>query len=159
MKLKLLIFYCVFALMSCNETMDVQINQELSANLVGEWRSAKVKIIMPSYKNTDSLKTFEVNESNWEARFKIQPIRTFFKLDGSYNSLHLNLKDSIILNPAGKWMVVGDSLHMMDTFPQRGLVYKYKLKLMGNTLELFGQEDCDNDGKVDDSYYGKQKRW
>jgi hypothetical protein len=55
-------------------------------------------------------------------------------------------------------MIVGDSLHMMDTFPQVGVVYKYKLKLEGKTATLTGHEDCDRDGKQDDIYNGYYRR-
>lgn len=136
-----------------------QINQELSAKLVGEWRSVELKIDMPSYKNSDSLVVFNVKENNWESRFNIRPIRTFYKPDGTYFSHHFNLKDSLIFSPAGKWMIVGDSLHMIDTFPQRGEVYRYKIIFKNNCMELLSLEDCDKDGKADDKYYGKQQRY
>lgn len=97
-------------------------------------------------------------EHNWETAMKAKPIRTFFKADGTYNSEHRNLNDSIVYNPAGKWSIVGDSLFMMDTFPQEGLSYKYKIKIDGNIAEFRGVEDFDSDGNKDDEYYGSQRK-
>ncbi|MCC6370078.1 MAG: hypothetical protein IT236_03630 [Bacteroidia bacterium] len=144
-------------LYSC-QSNEPQINQKLSNQLIGEWRSVTMKLQLKTYKNSPSEKIVEVNENNWAQKLNMQPIRTFYRVDGTYNSLHLNLRDSAVLNPSGRWTVIGDTLHMMDTFPQRAPVFKYKLVLKGNELELFGNDDLDNDGQADDVYYSKQRK-
>lgn len=113
---------------------------------------------MHTFKNSDSTKVLEVMEQNWETVMKAKPIRTFFNADGTYNSEHHNLNDSIVYNPAGKWNVVGDSLFMRDTFPQKGLAYKYRITLDSDIAEFRGVEDFDQDGNKDDEYYGSQRK-
>ena len=140
--------------------------KKTSDQLVGEWRNVSMRVEMPTVNNTDSTATLDVTEANWEKMMQIKTIQTFFKADGSYNSVHTNLNDSIIYNPAGKWSVTGDSIMMTDTFPQAGLTYTYKLTLREQDAngkkvllaEFWGIEDFDQDGKKDDSYYGVQRK-
>ena len=150
-------------LFSCSSSKERK--NTLSGQLVGEWRNVYMKVEMYTYNNTDSLKTMEVTEANWEKILNIKTIRTLYKENGSYNSEHKNLQDSIIYNPAGKWSIVGDTLIMTDTFPKKGLNYKYKLEIKENNgvnkeiiAEFFGVEDFDQDGKIDDKYYGIQRK-
>jgi len=127
--------------------------------LYGQWRNVYLKLEMFSYRNGDSTRVLEVNEKDWEERMGIQPIRTYYWPDGTYNSLHYNLNDSLIFNPSGKWFLRGDSIVMQDTFPELREPYHYKVTLYGDILEFSGTEDCDNDGKRDDHYYGTQRKY
>lgn len=156
--MKQLVFLLIVQLFfSCegkkNETKDL---------LTGAWQNTYMKIEMNSYKDKDTLSILEVDESNWEKKMGIKSITTCYKADGTYNSEHRNLQDSIVYNPAGKWEIIGDSLFMRDTFPEAGLNYKYKLSISKKgdkvTAEFWGIEDFDQDGKKDDVYYGKQKK-
>lgn len=147
---------CILAFVSC--TTDNENKSELSEQLIGEWHNTSLKIIMNTYKNSDSTVVLEVSEQNWEEKMNIKPIKTFFRADNSYNSEHYSLKDSLIYNPSGKWEIKGDTLNMWDTFPNKGLRYKYKLTITNNKAEFSGIEDCDNDGKADDNYFGTQKK-
>jgi hypothetical protein len=158
MKRKVLPGLLVFLIFSCDQLSMRKENRELSKKLVGEWRNVSIKIKMNSYKNADASKDFEVNEKNWEDKMHIKPIRTFYRENSTYNSEHRNLNDSIIYNPAGKWIILDDTLEMIDTFPQRGKVYKYKLFIRDNIAEFTSIEDCDNDGWSDDNYFGVQRK-
>lgn len=150
-------------LLSCSPKEETK---KLSHQLVGEWRNVSMKVEMPTVNNTDSTSTLEVTEANWEQLMQIRTIQTFFKADGTYNSIHTNLNDSIIYNPAGKWSVAADSIFMTDTFPQAGLTYNYKLSIREQNItgkkelraEFWGVEDFDQDGKKDDRYYGVQRK-
>ena len=133
-------------------------NKDLSKKLVGEWRNIELQIRMNTFNNTDSVQYFEANEGNWEEKMKIKPIRTFFYANGTYHSEHRNLKDSIIFDPGGKWVIYGDSLIMTDTFPELGLRYSYKLEIRNSLARFWGREDCDRDGYADDEYYSAQWR-
>lgn len=141
-------------------------NEKLADQLMGEWRNVSMKVEMPTVNNTDSTSTLEVTEANWEQVMQIRTIQTFFNADGTYRSTHTNLNDSIIYNPAGKWLIAGDSIFMTDTFPQAGLTYKYKFTIREQNVagkkellaEFLGVEDFDQDGKKDDSYYGVQRK-
>jgi hypothetical protein len=124
--------------------------------LIGEWRNIYLKIEMNSYNNSDSTRIFEATELDWEEKMNIRPIRTFFRENGTYNSAHYNLRDSLVYNPAGRWCVFGDTLIMRDTFPQDAAPYKYKLTVRNRLAEFTGIEDSDNDGKKDDIYFGRQ---
>jgi hypothetical protein len=145
-------------LFSCSQPADHSAAL-LPQQLHGQWRNIYMKLEMDSYKGTDSLKVLEVDERSWESVMKIRPIRTYFWYDGTYNSAHYDLHDSLFYNPAGRWKLVGDSITMVDTFPKPGLTYRYKVALKGDILEFTGKEDLDGDGSADDHYYGTQRRF
>lgn len=133
-------------------------NKALEKQLLGEWQSKSLKLTMNSFSNKDTTRIFEVDESNWGERMNLSSIHTIYFGDGSYVSEHRNLKDSVIYAPAGRWIIMGDSLMLRDTFPQVGLSYSYKIEFIKNTAILNGIEDCDNDGSADDNYYGVLER-
>lgn len=105
--------------------------------------------------NRDSV--FEANASNWADVIGIKPIITHFRPDGTYNSEHYSKKDSLFYNPYGKWQIVGDSLIMNDT-NGGNTRYAYRAEVKNDTAYFWGMEDFDQDGKVDDKYYGTQIR-
>jgi hypothetical protein len=161
--MRTLLFVIPAFLLSCSVKEN---DKKVFDPLVGEWRNVSMKVEMPTVNNTDSTSTLDVTEANWEQMMQIRTIQTFFKADGTYNSVSTNLNDSIIYNPAGKWSVSGDSILMTDTFPQAGLTYKYRFTLREQDVnskkellaEFWGIEDFDQDGKKDDSYYGVQRK-
>jgi hypothetical protein len=158
MKLSLKIWlFLIPVLVSC-EAEEIPENKELEKQMIGEWRNVALKIKMNTFGNKDTFRILEVDEKNWEARMKIQPIRTFYRADGTYNAEHRNLKDSLIYNPAGRWAILDDTIIMMDTFPERALAYRYKIVIKNNMAEFTGVEDCDRDGKADDDYYGLHRK-
>lgn len=163
----LAILFCVSLLFSCQnqqprqeatEALPDEILPATRGQLLGEWRNVYTKVTMNTYQNSDSTKVLEVEEADWEKVMQAKPIRTFFRQDGTYNSEHRNLNDSIIYNPAGRWTMTGDSLYMTDTFPKRGVSYKYRILLTGDLLEFRGYEDFDQDGMKDDIYHGTQRK-
>lgn len=158
---------CAFVLFSCEsqqprqeatEAMPGEILPASRGQLLGEWRNVYTKVTMNTYQNSDSTKVLEVEEADWERVMQVKPIRTFFRQDGTYNSEHRDLNDSIVYNPAGRWTLNGDSLYMTDTFPQKGVSYKYKILVHGDILEFSGYEDFDQDGMKDDVYLGTQRK-
>jgi hypothetical protein len=153
-----LIFILTFILLSC-ETATTARKPVSPEQLYGQWRNEYMKLEMPTYRNGDSLKVLEVNLRNWERVMHIQPIRTYFWYNGTYNSAHYDLNDSLIYNPAGNWLLRNDTLIMTDTFPKRGLQYRYKVSMNGVIAEFSGVEDLDGDGKADDHYYGTQRKY
>jgi len=152
------IFLPVLFFISCDQNTAVQENVELEKQLVGEWYNVSMKLTMNTFNNKDTVKIFEVPEGSWEKKMNIRPINTYFKADGTYNSAHMNLEDSVFYNPAGHWTILGDTIIMRDTFPEKGLSYRYKITITDDVVEFTGNEDCDRDGKADDNYYGKQRR-
>ena len=151
---------CFFSCAENKASDEKAASQDIDPRLLyGQWRNATMKLKMNTYKGSDSVFTLNVNENNWEEVMNIRPIRTFFWADNTYNSMHIDLKDSLFYNPAGRWYLKKDSLFMVDTFPQKGPVYKYKLRTDGKTAEFTGLEDLDGDGKADDEYFGTQRRF
>jgi hypothetical protein len=150
-------FIIVLFLLSCSDQEHHK--KVFPEQLTGQWRNVYLRIELNSYKNSDSNHVLEVTEKNWERQMGIRPVRTYYWSDGTYNSEHLNLDDSVFYNPAGHWKLVGDSLYMNDTFPSRDARYAYRVVLNGDIAEFTGMEDCDNDGKKDDLYYGTQRKF
>jgi hypothetical protein len=142
---------------ACSEKPE-KIKPVFREQITGQWRNVFLRLDMKSYKNSDSDHVFEVDEKNWESKMGMRPIRTYYWADGTYNLMHLDFKDSVFYNPAGKWSIRGDSIIMRDTFPEVGPTYRYKVAINGKMAEFWGIEDCDNDGKADDLYYATQRR-
>jgi len=143
---------------SKDETAELVINQALSEQLTGEWVNTRLSIVMPGYRNSDSAYTVTFNEQQWEQEMGLRPVKTRFRKNGRYSQIHATLGDSLLQCPAGRWMVIADTLHMQDTFPALGQVYKYKLEIRNDTAWWWGQEDSDGDGKRDDSYSAVLRR-
>lgn len=133
-------------------------NKEMEKLMLGEWHSLDLKINMNSFRNMDTVNIFEVKESEWERKMNIRPIRTVYYENGTYVSEHLNLRDSVIFRPAGKWNITGTTIIIQDTFPELGPQYSYTLSFKNNIAEFTGVEDCDNDGNADDDYFGRLRR-
>lgn len=159
MKLKHILYLTSFVFfISCNTEKKQAENKELTSRIIGEWRSVYMKLNMNSFRNSDSLKVFEVSENSWEEKMNIKPIRTIFRKNGTYNSEHWNLSDSLIYNPAGRWVIYGDTILMTDTFPSIAEAYRYKVVFKDSLVEFYGKEDLDHDGLNDDDYFGIQRR-
>ncbi|HNR15271.1 MAG TPA: hypothetical protein PKG90_01265 [Chitinophagaceae bacterium] len=132
-------------------------SSSLKDNLTGDWISHSLKVEMSSAGNSDRDSVFEANASNWADVIGIKPIITHFRPDGTYNSEHYSKKDSLFYNPYGKWQIAGDSLIMNDT-TGGNIRYAYRTEVKNDTAYFWGLEDFDQDGKVDDKYYGTQVR-
>ncbi len=130
---------------------------DLKPDLVGVWEIDYLKITMSSFQNSDSVSVIEVIKKEWEQKMKMRNIQTYYNSDGTYHSVHRNLKDSIVYDPAGTWRIENDTLTIQDTFPKR-VTYKFKLKVDKSFAEFWGIEDFDQDGKLDDKYYSKKRR-
>jgi len=148
----------VFSIIASCINAKSRTDQQPQHPLVGEWVNTYLRVDMHTYKNSDTTRIMEADESNWEQKLKAKTIHSFYRADGSYNSVHRNLKDSIVYNPAGVWSTKADSLYMTDTFPKHGIKYVYKYKINKSIAEFWGTEDFDQDGKIDDTYYGRQRR-
>jgi hypothetical protein len=163
MRKSLIVCTLLVALCACGEEekpVAKPANKTIDPRLIyGQWRNVSMKLHMNTYRGSDSAFTLDVNETNWEQVMNIRPIRTYFWSDNTYNSMHLDLNDSLFYNPAGRWYLKFDSIFMVDTFPKKGPVYKYKLKTNGTIAEFTGVEDLDGDGKADDEYFGTQRRF
>jgi hypothetical protein len=134
---------------SCSDSKNQQ--------LIGTWEIKELKIKLNSFQNRDTVMVIEATAENWEQKMKTRNIQTTYNLDGSYHSLHRNLNDSITYDPAGTWTIHNDTLTIQDTIPKR-VIYTFKIKASTDSIEYWGIEDFDQDGKIDDEYYSKQQR-
>lgn len=101
----------VFILVSCQTPKRESIAE---SPLLGEWRNMSLSVALDK-KHGESSDIFEVDEINWEEKLKIRPIRTYFRTDGTFNSEHYNLKDSLIMNPSGTWTASDKEIFMITT--------------------------------------------
>lgn len=138
-------------------TNNIDSSKKLQAELTGDWISNSLRVEMSGANNSNRDSVFEANASNWMDVIGIKPIITHFRLDGTYNSEHYSKKDSLFYNPYGKWQIVGDSLIMNDT-TGGNIRYAYRTEVKNDTAYFWGIEDFDQDGKVDDKYFGTQTR-
>lgn len=98
---------------------------------------------------------FEVDRPQWEEKLKIKPIRSFFRADSTWNSAHYNLKDSLVYDPSGKWLIAQGKLTMLQLLPSVDTtIYNYNVRSDTATFEAL--VDWDMDGKKDDKYFGRQ---
>jgi len=131
----------------------------LSELLVGEWRNESLKIKINSFNNTDSIIISESkNVTEWEKNLHIRPIRTFFKPDGTYYSEYRTLGDSIFRKTSGTWVIEGDSIIMNELQPEKAF-FKLHISINNNLAIFQGVIDFDGDGKMDDEYFGTQRKF
>ena len=130
---------------------------KLAQQLTGEWRNQYLKIKLRSAK-TDSVEVVEADTSNWEAKLQIKPIRTYFIKDGTYHSEYRNLKDSIFRKASGLWAIKGDTLVMTQTQPSHS-VLKLHVQIDKQWATFHGMIDFDGEGKLNDEYFGVQKKF
>lgn len=149
-------FLTLSILIACSNGDDV--NHELTAKFKGAWVNATFNIEMNTFRNGKDHKTFSVKEGDWEKQMGVRPLLTMYHENGSYVTEHRNLKDSVFLNQAGKWTIIGDSLFMRDTLPEEGNWYRYRIVINGDHCKIIGIEDSDNDGKLDDLYTGELRK-
>jgi hypothetical protein len=123
----------------------------LAKALIGEWRNIYVRINIKD-------KLMEADSANWEERLHIKPIRTHFQADGTYYSEYRNLQDSIVRRPTGTWALHGDSLTMSQLEPET-MQMTLRLKIEGNVATFTGLIDFDGDGKSEELYLGRQRKY
>jgi len=140
----------LLAVAICMTSTAQTIKGPLARALAGEWKNLYVKITIKD-------KVMEADSSNWEERLHIRPIHTYFNKDGSYRSEYRNLKDSLVRVTSGNWTIEGDTLMMNETAPEVSHM-KFELRIEKDIATFRGLIDFDGDGKVDDLYYGRQRK-
>lgn len=127
--------------------------------LTGQWRNVYVKMTLHTRTddNSDTSMVMEADSTNWAARLGIQPIRTYFEKGGTYYSEYRDLKDSIVRRPSGNWSIKGDALTMYQLSPSK-TVTTLHVAVTGGRAAFSGLIDFDGDGKLDDAYYGIQRK-
>lgn len=123
----------------------------LKEDMIGEWRNVAMKVTI---KGEEADSVVDVPAGKWEEVLQIQPIRTVFSEEGTYNSEYRGLDDSIIMTSTGTWSVKGDTLIMTE----QGKTNYYITTVKDGMAEFNGYVDWDEDGLADDHYWGKQKK-
>lgn len=129
----------------------------LEKQIIGEWRNIALRIKRNINDNVRPA-IVEADSTNWETKLGIKPIRTHFKTDGSYYSEYFNRKDSLIRRASGTWSIKKDSLTMIQLLPDKG-TEKVHLTIRNNVATFTGIIDFDGNGKLDDDYFGMQKKF
>jgi hypothetical protein len=157
MKNVLAILMCVTGLIAwhCERGSNTHVN--LSSELLGEWRNVSIRVTMNTANNSDSTSVFMADESNWEQKLRMKPIRTFYKEDGTYYSEYRNLSDSLFHKASGTWTVHADTLILNQQAPNPEM-YKSKVAIKDGLGEFTIQLDWDSDGNEDDLYFGVQRK-
>ncbi|MFZ1805930.1 MAG: hypothetical protein WAU36_01845 [Cyclobacteriaceae bacterium] len=125
--------------------------------LAGEWRNLTLKVEMDK-QHGEPTSIFDVNENTWEEQLQIRPIKTYFRNDGTFNSEHFNLQDSLVLNPKGTWTSTDKEITMITTDPfSDTTACSYTIK--DNVVTFGCWVDWDEDGEKDDWYLGTQKKY
>lgn len=125
--------------------------------LLGEWRNVDLTVEVDK-KDGDPSRIFKVDEHTWEDSLQIRPIRTYFRGDGTFNSEHFNLNDSLILNPSGTWSTTNNIMTMITTNPFSDTT-ACEYTINGDVVAFGCWVDWDQDGEKDDWYLGTQKRF
>lgn len=155
---RFLFFLTLLFIVACNnadnnEKKAIVPSQE--QQLIGEWSNLSIKVDVNSKNNGDTNEVFEADRPQWEEKLKIKPIRSFFRVDSTWNSAHYNLKDSLVYDPSGKWWLSDNKLTMLQLSPSPDTtIYTFSIKSDTATFEAL--VDWDMDGKKDDKYFGKQ---
>ncbi|HNP07744.1 MAG TPA: hypothetical protein PKN99_08950 [Cyclobacteriaceae bacterium] len=154
MKKYLFVFIILF---SCSSKSGENRESYKFESLVSEWRNLTLKVELDKKQGRPS-SIFEVNENTWEEQLQIRPIRTYFRNDGTFNSEHFNLQDSLVLNPSGSWTATDGEVTMMTTQPfSDTTTCTYTIK--GNVVTFGCWVDWDEDGEKDDWYLGTQQKY
>lgn len=154
MKKYLFVFIILF---SCSSKSGENRESYKFESLVSEWRNLTLKVELDKKQGRPS-SIFEVNENTWEEQLQIRPIRTYFRNDGTFNSEHFNLQDSLVLNPSGSWTATDGEITMMTTQPfSDTTTCTYTIK--GNVVTFGCWVDWDEDGEKDDWYLGTQQKY
>jgi hypothetical protein len=122
-------------------------------SLVGSWINSSMRVEV----NADSAYVFEADESNWEERLGMQPIRTYFRPDSTYLAEYRGPGGEVINRSAGRWWTQSDTLTMQQSIPDR-IEYVCLWKIEGSKAILEMLVDWDGDGREDDRYIMVQRR-
>ncbi len=132
-------------------------SKPLDKRFFGEWRNESMRVECATYRGSDSTFVIDVPAGQWEAKMRMQPIRTTYKADGSYVSEYRTLSDSISLRRKGTWTANGKRLILRETEPDsREYVNEYSIS--GKRARFSSTLDFDSDGKTDDLYEGVQRK-
>jgi len=143
-------------MLSC-QTQRKKTVEDMVHPLVGEWRNVDLTVEMDK-KNGDVSRIFKVDVSTWEDSLQIRPIRTYFRPNGTFNSEHFNLNDSLVLNPSGTWSTSDNMMTMITTKPFSDTT-ACEYTIDGEMVTFGCWVDWDQDGNKDDWYLGTQKRF
>lgn len=138
---------------------DVARPMTLSDQMVGEWYNLTMVVDFNAGDTTPStFPDMKVDSTNWEQTLQIKPIHTTFRSDSTWSSIYRNLADSIVRDVSGIWWFEGDTLVYRTLLPQPYPDERFFTRIEGNVVTFEGFLDFDQDGSMDDRYFGTQRK-
>jgi hypothetical protein len=128
--------------------------KSLQEYMTDSWQTTYLKIEMPTYEQSDALKTHEDkfdNDPELIAQSK-------YNADGTFNAWFINKKKEKVSESDGKWSVKGDSLFVTFFYNKRAMKVSYHITKTEEGFLGKSTNDWDNDGEFDDFLIMKTKR-
>lgn len=116
---------------------------------MGTWSNLSMKI---TYLDMDSV--YEVPKGQWEEMLNIQPIKTTYRSDSTFQSEYFKLDGAPLFTSTGEWYLRDDSLYLVS----QGVVTAYKFTIENNVGRFVGILDWNEDGKRSELYDGRQQK-
>lgn len=150
MKIKKIIFIISFGILivACKK------EKSLQEYITDSWQTTYLKIEMPTYQKSDSLKVYEDKFDNNPELIA----QSKYNADGTFNAWFMNTKGEKISDSKGKWSVEKDSLFVEFFYNKRNIKVSYQISKTENGFIGKSNYDWDNDGAYDDFLLMKTKR-
>jgi len=140
-------WYCLMVLLSFTTCAQ--------PNLVGTWDSRYLKVTVNTVQGTDSTGSVNVNPLNYEQIVGLKTARAYFKEDGTYVEHYLKPDGTIAYAQQGYWSIHEDTVVTSVYKPLKSQsVYRYHMKIHGDSAVFTSLMDYDGDGQEDDEFWG-----
>lgn len=133
----------------------VQKEKTLKEYMVDSWETTYLKIEMPTFYNTDSLRVIEETYDENSAR----RAQSIYNADGTFSSWFINsFGEDTGQTSVGEWDVKGDSLYISFVYQGRDMKVRYFIEKTPEGFNGRSIYDWDDDGEFIDTLQMKTKR-
>lgn len=126
---------------------------ELHKYMINKWQTTHIKIVMPTYTNSDST---SVNKEDFTSKMATVPQSEYYK-DGTYKSWYLSPNGGRIGEISGNWSADDTNLYLDYTFADNPVHVSYKVTKTNEGFKAVSINDWDFDGVKDDTLHMKAK--
>ncbi|WP_397444789.1 hypothetical protein [Polaribacter sp. R77954] len=128
--------------------------KSLQEYMIDSWQTTYLKIEMPTFEKSDSLKVYEDKFNNNPELLA----QSKYNADGTFKAWFINKKGEKVSESDGKWSVKNDSLLVAFFYNNREMKVKYHITKTEEGFLGKSTNDWDNDGDFDDFLTMKTKR-